>query len=123
MSWATAKQPMSRLTERSKSVADWLVRSGQVSGLEDEILARRSAGIEKYGIELTSHNGRRPLVDAYQEVLDLIVIPGASRYGEWTPIPTQPDHGGHTARPGTSGHMARPGTSAKLGGCRWHRVN
>ena len=73
MSWATAKQPMSRLTERSKSVADWLVKSGQVGGIEDEILARRAAGIEKYGIELTSHNGRRPLVDAYQEVLDLIV--------------------------------------------------
>lgn len=73
MSWATAKQPMSRLSERSKSVADWLVKSGQVGGLEDEILARRSAGVEKYGIELTTHNGRRPLVDAYQEVLDLIV--------------------------------------------------
>jgi hypothetical protein len=102
MSWATAKQPMSRLSERSKSVADWLVRSGQVGGIEDEILARRSAGIEKYGIELTSHNGRRPLIDAYQEVLDLIV---------------------YLAQSDDDLYLVGAGTTEKPGGCRWHRMS
>jgi hypothetical protein len=64
---------MSRLSERSKSVADWLVRSGQVAGVDDAILERRAVGVEKYGIELVTFNGRRPLLDAYQEALDLIV--------------------------------------------------
>lgn len=34
---------------------------------------RRLHGIEKYGTPLQAHNGRDPLVDAYQEALDLCV--------------------------------------------------
>lgn len=34
---------------------------------------RREMGIEKYGRELRTYNGRRALVDAYQEALDLAV--------------------------------------------------
>lgn len=34
---------------------------------------RNAAGTEKYGTPLQAHNGRRPLVDAYQELLDLCV--------------------------------------------------
>ncbi len=34
---------------------------------------RRLHGIEKYGTALQAHNGRDPLIDAYQEALDLCV--------------------------------------------------
>lgn len=34
---------------------------------------RRKHGIEKYGVPVQPYNGRDPLVDAYQEVLDLCV--------------------------------------------------
>lgn len=34
---------------------------------------RRLHGIEKYGVPVQPHNGRDPLVDAYQEALDLCV--------------------------------------------------
>lgn len=34
---------------------------------------RRKHGIEKYGTPLQPHNGRDPLIDAYQEALDLCV--------------------------------------------------
>lgn len=33
--------------------------------------ARRQFGLRKYGTELMTHNGRDPLLDAYQESLDL----------------------------------------------------
>ena len=31
------------------------------------------SGLEKYGTKLQANNGRDPLVDAYQEALDLVV--------------------------------------------------
>ena len=34
---------------------------------------RRKRGIEKYGTPVQPHNGRDPLIDAYQEALDLCV--------------------------------------------------
>ena len=34
---------------------------------------RRLHGIEKYGVPVQPHNGRDPLIDAYQEALDLCV--------------------------------------------------
>ncbi len=34
---------------------------------------RRRMGIEKYGTPLQPFNGRNPLIDAYQEALDLCV--------------------------------------------------
>jgi hypothetical protein len=37
----------------------------------DDMEARRELGIERYGTPLQAHNGRDPLVDAYQEALDL----------------------------------------------------
>lgn len=39
----------------------------------EDMRARKQFGIEKYGTTLQAHNGRKPLVDAYQEVLDLAV--------------------------------------------------
>lgn len=35
--------------------------------------ARAALGEAKYGIRLQAHNGRDPLVDAYQEALDLAI--------------------------------------------------
>lgn len=35
--------------------------------------ARRRLGIERYGVPLQPNNGRDPLIDAYQEALDLAV--------------------------------------------------
>jgi len=36
-----------------------------------DLKERREMGVEKYGTELKTHNGRNALVDAYQEALDL----------------------------------------------------
>jgi hypothetical protein len=35
--------------------------------------ARDHAGRQKYGMPLQAHNGRDPLVDLYQELLDAVV--------------------------------------------------
>jgi len=40
-----------------------------ISDIED----RKQFGLEKYGTTLQAGNGRRSLVDAYQEILDLAV--------------------------------------------------
>lgn len=34
---------------------------------------RDKAGQRKYNTKLVTHNGRKPLIDAYQEALDLVV--------------------------------------------------
>ena len=50
-----------------------------------DIAERDKAGAAKYGTRLQPHNGRRPLVDAYQEALDLVVYLRQEiyeRYGE-----------------------------------------
>ena len=39
----------------------------------EDLLARSDAGEKKYGTRLKTFNGRNPLVDAYQEALDLAV--------------------------------------------------
>lgn len=39
----------------------------------EDIAERRQAGIEHYGTELVTNNGRNALIDAYQEALDLVV--------------------------------------------------
>lgn len=36
-----------------------------------DVMARREAGIAKYGTPLQANNGRDALMDAYQEALDL----------------------------------------------------
>ena len=41
--------------------------------LAQDMRARDAAGREKYGVPLQVHNGRRAIVDAYQEALDLCV--------------------------------------------------
>ena len=39
----------------------------------EDMKARNQTGIKRYGTPLQAHNGRDPLVDAYQEALDLVV--------------------------------------------------
>lgn len=41
--------------------------------VKSDIEERNEAGIEKYGVALQANNGRNPLIDAYQEALDLVV--------------------------------------------------
>ena len=38
-----------------------------------DLQARRIASIPKYGSELKTYNGRNPMLDAYQELLDLVL--------------------------------------------------
>ena len=50
-----------------------------------DIEERKATGIKTYGEALRAHNGRDPLVDAYQEALDLAVYLRQElyeRYGE-----------------------------------------
>lgn len=39
----------------------------------DDMRERDHVGRQRYGTPLQTHNGRDPLVDAYQEALDLVV--------------------------------------------------
>lgn len=39
----------------------------------DDMRERDLVGRQRYGTPLQAHNGRRPLVDSYQECLDLVV--------------------------------------------------
>jgi len=72
MTKATQVQPMSRLSANSQDVTAWLIERLDTP-LIDALLERRAVGVRKYGIPLTTHNGRDPLIDAYQEALDLVV--------------------------------------------------
>ena len=38
-----------------------------------DLYKRRKKGTTKYGKELLSHNGRDPLIDLYQELLDAVL--------------------------------------------------
>ena len=58
----TRIEPAPTSSVRSQSVTDAVL---------EDLRRRREFGVGKYGTELKSHNGRDPLVDAYQEALDL----------------------------------------------------
>lgn len=38
-----------------------------------DMVERKRIGIERYGVPLTIQNGRKPLVDLYQELLDAVM--------------------------------------------------
>jgi hypothetical protein len=57
-------QPKPEPTERSRSVTDAVI---------EDMRLRRETGVRKYGVELLTHNGRDPLLDVYQELLDAVV--------------------------------------------------
>ena len=53
--------------------------------VQKDIDDRMEKGLQTYGEKLRAHNGRDPLVDAYEEVLDLAVYLRQElyeRYGE-----------------------------------------
>ena len=73
-----APQPSPVRTERSQSVTDFLLsetvnRRPMLAAL---LRARRDQGIERYGAELTTHNGRSARCEALQEAVDLAVYLG-----------------------------------------------
>lgn len=57
-------QPKPQRSERSQSVTDAVVA---------DLQTRRDHGIRKYDTELLTFNGRDPLLDTYQEVLDAVM--------------------------------------------------
>lgn len=79
---ATLKQPHPK--KGDKRVLD-IVRPGLYRGsIRDGELAecleeRASAGLAKYKTYLETNNGRDPLVDAFQEVIDLVMYLGQYR--------------------------------------------
>lgn len=38
-----------------------------------DLVTRRAHGVQKYGVELKAGNGRKPLADLYQELLDAVM--------------------------------------------------
>jgi hypothetical protein len=72
---ATKQQPIPIIPEPGarRDVADWLIQRIGDAPIADDIAARRELGISRYGTPLSANNGRDALVDAYQEVLDLLV--------------------------------------------------
>lgn len=58
--------------------------------LRADIAARDAFGLAKYGTRLKTNDGRNPLVDAYQEVLDLVVYLAKDsaeveqKHGKWS---------------------------------------
>jgi hypothetical protein len=76
MTPATKQQP--NPTHGGESVTDWLLsfmerdHPAYHAILADDIKARRQLGIERYGVELETHNGRSALTDGFQEAIDLM---------------------------------------------------
>ena len=73
-----APQPAPARSDRSESVTDWLLDriDGSQPGsgpLMQLLIRRRAQGIERYGQELLTHDGRDPNVDALQEAVDLLI--------------------------------------------------
>ncbi len=61
---AIEQQGKPQCTEQSRDVTELVMA---------DLEMRRRMGIQKYGVALKTFNGRKPLVDAYQEALDLCV--------------------------------------------------
>lgn len=78
MTAATVDQPTPTSSDRPHThdiVAAALRATGHGvdQRIADDIDARKQLGISRYGVALQAGNGRDPLVDAYQEALDLAV--------------------------------------------------
>lgn len=83
MSAAIAEQP-APITNASSGEAVWpLVYEAPALAipewLADDMKARHELGIRRYGTPLCVWNGRDPIVDAYQEALDLVVYTQQAR--------------------------------------------
>jgi hypothetical protein len=81
-------QPTPTSGKDSKSVTEFVVNILKEEHAEDQdaapitpkvvddLLARREAGVKKYGRELESFNGRDAMIDAYHEAVDLAMYLG-----------------------------------------------
>jgi hypothetical protein len=84
------KQPKPELTDKSKPVwpkvvkalnsvrQDFNLTKSEFDELSQIMEERNQFGIEKYGVPLSSFNGRDPLQDAFEEALDLVVYSSQS---------------------------------------------
>ena len=62
--------------------------AAEIQGLDDPIMlaiaadleARKTLGIKRYGQPLQAFNGRNPILDAYEEALDLLVYTRQALY-------------------------------------------
>ena len=70
--FATVKQPMS-IAHDGLTVLASIQETGLCRNLEIALNARDAIGQETYGTSLQPDNGRDPMVDAYQESLDLVM--------------------------------------------------
>lgn len=52
---------------------DWRIPGLLVCQVADDMMERHTVGMKRYGTALQANNGRNPLVDAYQELLDAAV--------------------------------------------------
>lgn len=69
-------QPDPSMSADSSPITPWLVEYLRKQGehaIADLVVHRRGQGIERYGVELHSFNGRRALKDQAQELVDLIM--------------------------------------------------
>jgi len=73
----TARLPGRRLTDRLAGDYEADPKPNSHPAMWDLVLedikTRDEFGLKKYGTRLQPHNGRDPLIDAYQEALDLVV--------------------------------------------------
>lgn len=83
MSAATAEQPAPFSGDAAGRAVWPLVFEAPDLGLPEwlvaDMRARHELGVARYGTPLTVWNGRDPVVDAYQEALDLIVYTQQAR--------------------------------------------
>jgi hypothetical protein len=75
--WETVIEYVAKLPWRDSDATPDVIVLGQTMKTRDLLLAdmreRDRVGRERYGVPLQAGNGRRHLVDAYQEKLDFIV--------------------------------------------------
>jgi hypothetical protein len=79
MSNAAVEEPKPIQTEDSEPVLSFVLKTMHFSGrhfLGADLEARAKLGMERYGTPLMTHNGRDPLADLYQELLDALMYLG-----------------------------------------------
>lgn len=79
MSNAAIEEPAPIQTDLSEEVLPFVLMQLLDSGrgaLMADLQARAKLGVERYGTPLMTHNGRDPLADLYQELLDALMYLG-----------------------------------------------
>lgn len=76
MSVATKEQPAPTSSTESQPVLPWLMELLLTNGrrvLGRDLSDRAELGKSRYGTYLMTHNGRKPMADLYQELLDALM--------------------------------------------------